>query len=253
MTRDYQFNYSALKPSVFNSEQREKKARTIVKVCQDFLQCNDLSHLSLLDVGCSSGIIDNYLADFFHSVSGIDIDEAAMAHANITFNKPNLQLSQGDAMNLIQPGSSVDVVVCSHIYEHVPDASRMFDEIYRVLRPGGFCYFSGNNRVMVMEPHHRLPFLSLLPRWLAHRYMRLAGKGSYYHEKHVSYWSLRKLCQAFHVIDYSAHVIADPEKFEISYMLRKGTLKHRAANLLANYVKWATPHIWILQKPLPGR
>ncbi len=71
------------------------------------------------------------------------------------------------------------------------------------MKPGGFCYFSGNNRVMIMEPHYKLPFLSLLPRPLAHRYMRLAGKGDYYHEKHVSYWGLRELCKKFHIIDYS--------------------------------------------------
>lgn len=249
MTRDYQLNYSSLKPSVFNREQRERKAQTIVRVCQDFLQSDNLSHLRLLDVGGSGGAIDNYLADYFLSVAGIDIDQHAIDHAKATFGKPNLTFSQGDAMQLEQSDNSVDVVVCSHVYEHVPDASRMFDEILRVLKPGGFCYFSGNNRVMLMEPHYHLPFLSLLPRFLAHGYMRLAGKGKFYHEKHVSYWSLKKLCHAFHVVDYSSKVIAEPELFEIDYMLQTGTLKHRVANLLATHMKWVTPHIWILQKP----
>jgi 2-polyprenyl-3-methyl-5-hydroxy-6-metoxy-1,4-benzoquinol methylase len=249
MTRDYQLNYSSLKPSVFNSEQRERKSRTMVKVCQDFLQCEDLSHLKLLDVGSSTGIIDNYLADYFAEVSGIDIDEPAMAHAQATFDKPNLHFSHGDAMQLEYPENSLDVVICSHVYEHVPDASRMFSEILRVLKPGGFCYFSGNNRIMIMEPHHRLPFLSLLPRSLAHRYMRLAGKGDFYHEKHVSYAALKALCSAFRLIDYSEKIIADPEKFEVSYMLQRGTLKHRVARFVATYMQWATPHIWILQKP----
>ncbi|GAG97190.1 unnamed protein product [marine sediment metagenome] len=173
MTRDYQLNYSSLEPSVFNNEQRERKARTVLKVCQDFLQSEDLSHLSLLDVGSSSGIIDNYLADFFRDVSGIDIDEPAMAHAKATFQKTNLSFDHGDAMQLKQADDSVDVVLCSHVYEHVPDARQLFSEIFRALKPGGFCYFSGNNRVMIMEPHHRLPFLSLLPRPLANGYMRL--------------------------------------------------------------------------------
>ena len=100
-----------------------------------------------------------------------------------------------------------------------------------------------------MEPHYKLPFLSLLPRPLAHRYMRLAGRGDYYHEKHVSYWALRKLCSPFNIIDYSAKVIASPDDFAVSYMLKHGSLKWRAANLVARYMKWATPHIWILQKP----
>lgn len=249
MTRDYQLNYSSLKPSVFNREQRERKARTIIRVCQDFLQRDDLAHLCLLDVGSSSGAIDNYLADFVLSVTGIDIDQPAVAHAQATFDKPNLQFTHGDAMSIDRTDNSVDMVVCSHVYEHVPDASRMFSEIYRILKPGGFCYFSGNNRVMLMEPHYHLPFLSLLPRFLAHGYMRLAGKGLYYHEKHVSYWSLQRLCQGFDIIDYSAKVISDPDKFEIAYMLRKGSVKHRVACFLATHMKWVTPHIWILQKP----
>jgi 2-polyprenyl-3-methyl-5-hydroxy-6-metoxy-1,4-benzoquinol methylase len=249
MTRDYQYNYSSLRPSVFNSEQRERKARTVLCVCRDFLPGVELSSLDVLDVGSSSGIIDNYLADHFQNVSGIDIDEAAMTHARTTFKKSNLHFDHGDAMQLTQADNSMDIVLCSHVYEHVPDAGKMFDEIYRVLKPGGFCYFSGNNRLIIMEPHHRLPFLSLLPRFLAHRYMRLAGKGDFYHEKHVSYWALKKLCGAFNIFDYSEKVIAEPEKFEVTYMLRAGTLKHFVAKLIARSAKWATPHIWVLQKP----
>ena len=100
-----------------------------------------------------------------------------------------------------------------------------------------------------MEPHYRLPFLSIMPRFFAHRYMRLAGKGQFYHEKHVSYPALKELCRAFRLIDYSAKIIADPDKFDVSYMLRDGTLKQRIAFFVANYLKWLTPHIWILQKP----
>lgn len=249
MTRAYQHNYSSIRPSVFDNEPRRRKGITVVKVCQDFLQTEDLSKLTLLDVGSSSGIIDDVLAEYFQQVFGIDIDEPAVAYAKQTFNKPNLHFATGDAMNLQQEDDSIDVVVCSHVYEHVPDAARMFREIYRVLKPGGFCYFSGNNRVMVMEPHYRLPFLSLLPRPIAHLYMRITGRGRYYHEQHFGYWSLKKLCNAFQLVDYSARIIADPEKFGVGYMLQPGSIKWRMANIAAKHLKWATPHIWLLHKP----
>ncbi|AQA16848.1 hypothetical protein BST95_19360 (plasmid) [Halioglobus japonicus] len=248
MDRDYQYNYSALKPSVFNAEGRERKARTVLKVCQDYLAREDLTDLTLLDVGSSSGIIDNLLADYFGTVFGVDIDEPAMAHARETFAKPNLHFAAGDAMALEQDDASVDVVVCSHVYEHVPDASQMFREIYRVLKPGGFCYFSGNNRLMYMEPHHKLPLLSVIPRPMAHYYLRAAGKGDFYHEKHVSYWALRKLCEAFNFSDYSARVIAEPTRFGVDYMLPPGSLKHRLAHFVARGLPWLTPHIWVLAK-----
>ena len=172
-----------------------------------------------------------------------------MDFARQSFSKPNLSFAQGDAMNLEQADASIDVVVCSHVYEHVPDARRMFGEIYRVLKPGGFCYFSGNNRVMLMEPHYRLPLLSLLPRPLAHIYMRVAGKGKFYHEQHLGYWSLKKLCAAFRLVDYSERIITSPEQYAVQYMLPAGSLKWRVAKWVARHLKWATPHIWILQKP----
>ncbi|MEH6588512.1 MAG: class I SAM-dependent methyltransferase [Halioglobus sp.] len=249
MSRDYQYSYSKLRPSVFDSDKRRRKAITIVKVCQDFLQTDDLAQLSLLDVGSSSGIIDNYLADFFGQVDGIDIDEPAMLFAQEQFKKPNLNFAQGDAMALTQAENSVDVIVCSHVYEHVPDANQMFAEIYRVLKPGGFCYFSGNNRFMIMEPHYRLPFLSLLPRPLAHLYMRATGKGRYYHEKHVSFGALKRLCSDFKLVDYSPVVIAKPDQYGTDYMLKPGSAKWRLASFIARHMKWATPHIWVLQKP----
>lgn len=253
MKRGYQYNYTSLKPSLFNSDRRIRKAETIVRVCQDFARPHDLSRLDVLDVGSSNGIIDNHLADFFHHVSGIDIDEPAMAHARKTFPKDNLSFETGDAMSMSFPDNHFDVAVCTQIYEHVPDATRMFAEIFRVLKPGGFCYFSGNNRIMFMEPHYRLPLLSLMPRFLAHRYVRLAGKGSHYHELHFSYWTLKRLCKAFNIVDYSAKVVSEPEQFGVSYMIPKGSLKWRAANILAHYARWASPMMWVLQKPSPGR
>jgi 2-polyprenyl-3-methyl-5-hydroxy-6-metoxy-1,4-benzoquinol methylase len=249
MTRDYQHNYSELKPSLFNSDKRLRKADTIVRVCRDFTEPGDLSKLHLLDVGSSNGIIDNYLAEHFGQVTGIDIDEPAMAHARETFQRENLHFEQGDAMAMSLPDNRFDVVVCTQIYEHVPDAGRMFKEIFRVLKPGGFCYFSGSNRLMLMEPHYRLPLLSVIPRPLAHRYLRLAGKGEYYHEMHFSWWTLKRLCGDFNIVDYSARVIDDPVKFGVDYMLPPGTLKWRAATTLASWAKWAAPMIWLLQKP----
>lgn len=35
------------------------------------------------------------------------------------------------------PDASFDVVLCSHVLEHIPDDARAFAEIFRILRPGG--------------------------------------------------------------------------------------------------------------------
>jgi len=247
----YQHNFSRMvEGAMYNVQGREKKAKTIIAVLQDFLGENILSSLTLLDVGASTGIIDNFLADYFLEVTGIDIDREAMEYAKKTFQKPNLQFKIDDLMALSFQDGSFDIVICTQIYEHVPDSGRMIQEILRVLKPGGFCYFVAGNRLTFMEPHYKLPFLSIIPRKLAHLYMQLAGKGNYYHEKHLSLPGLKKLVRPFKPHDYTRKLIDDPVKFQADYMLKPGTFKHKVAKIISNYAYWLCPtYIWILEKP----
>jgi ubiquinone/menaquinone biosynthesis C-methylase UbiE len=46
-------------------------------------------------------------------------------------------VEQADLSALAMGDASVDLFVCNHVLEHVPDVSRALAEIYRVLRPGG--------------------------------------------------------------------------------------------------------------------
>lgn len=251
--RTYQHNFSRMvEGAMYNHQRRERKAKTIIAVLQDFLGESTLSSLTLLDVGASTGIIDNYLTDYFLEVTGIDIDKEALEFAKKTFLKPNLQFQVDDLMALSLADTSFDIVVCTQIYEHVPDSRRMIEEIFRVLKPGGVCYFAAGNRLTLMEPHYKLPFLSIIPRKFAHLYMQLAGKGNYYHEKHLTLPGLKKLVRPFTVHDYTRKIINEPQKFQAEYMLNPGSFKHKVARFISTYAYWLCPsYIWILKKPFP--
>lgn len=228
---------------------RERKARTMVVVLEDYLD-RSLKELSLLDVGGSTGIIDNYLSNYFWRVVSIDIDESAIKHAKETYEKKNLEFLVGDAINLPFSNDNFDVVICSQVYEHVPDAKKMFDEIFRILKPEGVCYFAANNRLMLNEPHYNLPLLSVIPKPLAHIYIRIAGKGSYYYEMHLSYWGLKSLVQKFRCSDYTLKTVLEPIKYFIDYMIRPNSLKAKVARIILKYLYWVSPgYIWVLQKP----
>lgn len=228
---------------------RERKARTMVAVLEDYIG-SSLKDLNLLDVGGSSGIIDNYLSDHLGSVIGIDIDTLALEYAQKTYIKSNLKFSLGDTLNLQFPDRTFDVVVCSQVYEHVPNPRRMLDEIFRVLKPGGLCYFSANNRLMWNEPHYNLPLLSVIPRPLAHIYIRLAGKADYYYEYHFTYWELRELVRGFTVHDYTLKIVLDPHKYFTDYMIKPGSIKAILAGFIIKNIYWLIPgYIWLLQKP----
>ncbi|MCX2977270.1 class I SAM-dependent methyltransferase [Candidatus Marimicrobium litorale] len=250
MERGYQHGYSGSVTSMFDIEGRRRKARTMVSVLSE---CSDrpLAGLHALNVGGSAGIIDEYLSRHFASVTGIDIDETAIQFARKTFNNENLHFETGDAMALRYEADTFDVVVCSQVYEHVPDAGKLMAEMYRVLKPGGKIYFAAGNRLMYREPHYNLPLLAVIPRPLAHRYLRLVGKGEYYYEKHFTYWGLKHLVCSFSVTDYTPLIIRDPDKYQARYMMKTGTLKHGLARFISRYAIWLVPgYIWVLEKPM---
>ena len=209
--------------------------------------------LDLLDVGASTGIIDNVLAGAIRNVVGIDIDAMAIAYATREFGRGNLSFVVGDAMALPFGSGSFDLVACTHVYEHVSDAQKMLDEIFRVLKPGGACYFAAGNRLMWTEPHYGLPLLSVVPRPLAHAYVRIAGKAARYHELHLTHRGLRRLVGRFKLHDYTRKIVAAPEAFVAGYMLRPGSLKAMLAKLLSKHLYWLMPgYIWVLEKPRPS-
>ena len=245
----YQRRFSVTHPqAVYDREARERKAKTIIAVLTDFFG-TDFRSFFILDLGCSTGIMANYFSGYFGEVVGIDIDKSAVQYAKENSIRDNIEFNIGDAMDIRYPKNSFDVVICAHVYEHVPDADRLMTEIDRVLKPGAVCYFSAGNRLTVKEPHYNLPFLSVMPRYFAHRYMKITGKGRFYYEKHLNYWGLKRLIRDFELIDYTKRIIENPELFYASYMIKHGTIKSAFARLIVNYAYWMCPSfIWLLRK-----
>lgn len=251
MKPDYQSNFSALYPeAAADVEGRRRKAKTIAAVFADFFGGADrLTQMKLLDVGAGNGVIDHWLAQHFGHVLGIDIDVESIARAQQLPALPNLSFRVGDALQLPVTDGSVDAVVCAHVYEHVPDAQQLMREIRRVLKVGGVCYFAAGNRYQVMEPHYRLPLLSVVPKALAHQYLRVLKRGRHYYESHLSCSQLRHLVCDFEVHDYTRRVIDDPARYEVAYMLAPGSMKQRIANTIVRHAYGLVPtYMWMLEK-----
>jgi SAM-dependent methyltransferase len=67
---------------------------------------------------------------------------------------------QCDALSLSLSQDSIDTVYCSNLLEHIAPLSHsvLFKEICRVLRPGGFVYFSWCNWLSPFGGHEHSPF-----------------------------------------------------------------------------------------------
>ncbi len=246
---NYQLEYSSIEPKMFNRLSRKQKAKRLLKTLQFFYGKKSFKHFKVLDLGCSSGIIDNFLAKYFQSVTGIDIDKKAVGFAKKNFRLANLHFLHGDALNLKFKDNSFDIIICTHIYEHVTKPQKLADEIFRLLKPGGVCYFAAVNKLWIIEPHYDLPFLSWLPRKLANYYVRIFSKADIYYETPKTYWQLRNLVRKFKIIDYTDKILLYPEIFGYDNILKTRSPLAYLAKLFSPLTKFLTPtFFWLLVK-----
>jgi 2-polyprenyl-3-methyl-5-hydroxy-6-metoxy-1,4-benzoquinol methylase len=250
---EYQLDFSEIHPgTMFDEEGRLQKARKTVAVILDSLRSDGLDpqRVKVLDIGCSTGILTHHYAVFFGRVVGVDIDDGAVEWAQKNRAAENIEYRVGDSMELPFSAAEFDVVTCTHIYEHVPDAQRMMDEIYRVLNPGGVCYFAAENRVRLWDGHYNLPLLTVLPKTPADWFVRLMRRGDGRYETHFTVRGLRRLVQRFEIADYTRAVVRDPVAFEATDMVAAGSIKQKAALATLTAAYWAFPtFLWILRKP----
>ncbi len=226
---------------------RREKADKITSILQDF-SGQDLQLYNCLDLGCATGIITNFLSNRFHSIFGVEVDEKLVRQA--------VRLTAQGSIFIVADGGktpfqsqSFDVIICAQVYEHAQDPNTLSAEIWRLLKPGGMCFFSGPNRWSPVEEHYWLPFLSWLPRPLANQYMRLAKRGKIYDVHPLYYWQLRELFLSFEVHDYTVQLFCHPERFGVT---SQGNL-HKLVKLfpvwlIKIFMLWLPNYNWVLVK-----
>jgi ubiquinone/menaquinone biosynthesis C-methylase UbiE len=206
--------------------------------------------MNCLDVGCSTGIISNHLAEYFRSVVAVDIEiKAQPDHSNhgSLKNQAIFAMASGEELPFLD--NTFDVVVCAQVYEHVDDQKALATEIYRVVRPGGICFFSGPNRLAIIEEHYWLPFLSWLPHRLASLYMRVFKKGKEYDAYPLFYWQLLRLWNKFIIIDFTVRLLKNPEKFSVIDRVSRYSWIKFIPDRIIKFLKPLYPNYnWILKK-----
>jgi 2-polyprenyl-3-methyl-5-hydroxy-6-metoxy-1,4-benzoquinol methylase len=248
--RERQLAYSDTQALMLDEGSRRVKAAKIAAIIQHFRGGRSLDGLDILDVGCSGGIIADELHRRGARMIGLDIDIPGLSKAGAQFaDSASFVCADSERMPLAD--ASVDVVICNHVYEHVVDPEQLFAELRRVVRPDGLLYLGLGNRLGVVEPHYRLPFLSWLPRPLAHRYVRLFGRADHYHEAFLTWSGLKRLCAGLQVWDYTYAVLSDPRTFAAGDVVPRWT-----GSVPAWLLKAARPlvptYIWVATR-VPSR
>lgn len=103
----------------------------------------------ILEIGCGVGRIGKYMAPQCKKWIGTDISFEMLRFArDNTINMNNVELIELEDCSLKAVASgSLDRVYCTAVFMHLDewDRYRYVEETFRVLRPGGRCYFDNIN------------------------------------------------------------------------------------------------------------
>jgi len=117
-----------------------------IKFIQDFI---NLQNSRIVDVGCGGGILTEGLAKKGANMLGIDLSEdlidIADLHGLESGVTAHYQKISAEALAEAEP-AAFDHVVCMEMLEHVPDPGSIIDACAKMVKPGGYVFFSTLNR-----------------------------------------------------------------------------------------------------------
>lgn len=122
----------------------------------DFARFSEARGKSVLEIGVGMGADHEQLASNKPSrLCGVDLTERAIEFTSKRLALSGLQseLQVSDAENLPFPDNSFDMVYSWGVLHHSPDTPRAFQEVARVLKPGGIA------RIMIYHKHSITGFL----------------------------------------------------------------------------------------------
>lgn len=191
---------------------RKIKAKKIISILKKF---KDLKNSKVLDIGIGYGVITSELSKYCKEIIGVDIIDARKSTVGYRFKKIN---------NTILPfeNNFFDIVISNQILEHVKNQKEHIDEIYRILKKDGVCYFTTPNKFWIIESHYKLPFLSMLPKNLANSYLKIFRKDAIpYNINILSYNHILKLVSdKFLVKDFAFEIMKNPDEYHLEKKLR---------------------------------
>ncbi|MDW5417938.1 bifunctional 2-polyprenyl-6-hydroxyphenol methylase/3-demethylubiquinol 3-O-methyltransferase UbiG [Iodobacter sp. CM08] len=142
--------FSALAHKWWDIESEFKPLHEINPLRIDFMQKHsDLAGKKILDVGCGGGILAEGLARQGAQVTGIDLAEKSLKVAKLHLFESKLEVDYRcipvEQLATEEP-ESYDIVTCMEMLEHVPSPASVVAACARLVKPGGWVFFSTLNR-----------------------------------------------------------------------------------------------------------
>tara|TARA_B100000614_G_scaffold260883_1_gene288924 strand:+ start:157 stop:801 length:645 start_codon:yes stop_codon:yes gene_type:complete len=113
----------------------------------------------VLDVGCGAGFdmfVANRLVGKNGKVCGIDLTDQMVEKSNKNFTEAgikNFEIKKVDSENIPYEDRTFDLVISNGVINLSPHKNKLFEEIYRVLKPGGHLQFADVVLNKELPPH----------------------------------------------------------------------------------------------------
>jgi ubiquinone/menaquinone biosynthesis C-methylase UbiE len=104
----------------------------------------DVNEKNIVEIGCGRGGGIAYISKMFtpKSAIGVDLNAKAVKFGNSHYQLNNLKFEQGDAQCLRFDNESKDIVFNVESSHRYPKMEAFLDEVYRILKPGGYFLFT---------------------------------------------------------------------------------------------------------------
>jgi SAM-dependent methyltransferase len=128
----------------FDLHPRDEAERYPIALYRHVATLAPLGGREVLEVGSGRGGGASYVARYLRPrrMVGVDISGRAVAFSNKQHALANLHFQQGDAERLPFADHSFDSVINVESSFCYPSLDRFFDEVKRVLRPGGYLHYT---------------------------------------------------------------------------------------------------------------
>lgn len=188
---------------------RIEKANKIITILEESLR-KPIKDLTILDIGTGNGEIANYIAGKNNHVYSVDVQKL------VDDKKCSFQFIQVKDERLPFADNFFDIVISNHVIEHLEKGMRHLNEINRVVKPRGGCYFATPNRNFPWEVHTRTLLIHYFPYqafWRILKHLHRYQEPIYL----MQYGEMKKafLQAGFTYEDFTMKVINYPERYHM--------------------------------------
>jgi 2-polyprenyl-3-methyl-5-hydroxy-6-metoxy-1,4-benzoquinol methylase len=238
----------------------KKEMQDLVKISIQSLKKNEsprfretlkmLEGESILDVGCASGSVSQYIGQLGYNVHGIDVLENSIKIAKEFFHHKNVTYEVRDLIKNPFPENSFDCILFLETIEHVKNPVEFFKEFHRILKPNGVLILSTPNATSLKNMFYALSYRKLEKRKLIINELTKEQKHTGTHLEHIFNWDFPVLVRLLDMCGFETidHKFTGSGPIVISILGKKIQIIKRDSKILNNFETLKTTHVMKARK-----